>query len=84
MLYIIPYLCSEFTYEVGYLFVYYSLSGTYSAVKYICNRRKPIMPEKINYCPAQERCILNNEDDFEVVITEATAIYDIQRLLKQK
>ena len=82
MFYFIFYVASEIASQAGYMCMYYSVSGTYHLVKYVYKWNTPILPEPINYCPYEEKCSLLNENEYEVLITEESALYDIQKLLK--
>lgn len=84
MFYMAVYLCSEIVSQMSYLFVYYSVTGTYHAARYVYSRNKAIEPAPIEFCPFEERCLLPAENDYEVLITEDTAIYDIQKILKSQ
>ena len=86
MFYIVMYACSELMSQASYLCVYYSITGTYHAVNYIISKNKKILPEgvPIMFCPSDELCKLKNEPEYELIITESSSIYDIQRLMLQK
>lgn len=79
---ILFYVATELLSETSYLCLYYSAYGIYRGISYIIPKRKSVLPEKIEYCPFHEKCLLKSEEEFEVVITENSAIYDIQRLLE--
>ena len=82
MLYFIFYAASELASQAGYMCMYYSISGTYHLVKYVYKWNKPILPEPIHFCPYDEKCSLFDENEYEVLITEESSIYDLQKLLK--
>ena len=81
MFYFILYVVSELSSQILYLGAYYSAVGTIKAVKYIVSNNSQIDPQLIKFCPYNETCHLDNENDFEVVITEESALYDIKHLL---
>ena len=84
MLYYIAYMFGrEVILDIIPSVIYYSIIGTIKGMQYIIPSKKN-EPMKIIFCPTNEKCNLKNETDYEVVITEETAIYDISRILEKK
>lgn len=76
-------MASEIASQASYLCLYYSISGSYRIVKYVYKWNTPILPEPINFCPYGEECPLTDENDYEVLITDGSALSDLQKLLKK-
>jgi len=62
-------------------FVYYSITSATRGIKYIVTPKNNIEPIEIVFCPSFDVCKLEDESDYEVIITKESAIYDISRIL---
>lgn len=82
-------ICSEIAAQMSYYALYYSAKGAYASVSYVLaktmerSKRKETQRQKnkIRYCPYDEETSLNEEDSFVLILTDSTALLDMQRFI---